>query len=93
MTPVIRGLRLGLVMTRLRLRARVSRRAGGAVLVDLVCKNFYMGCKSIRARLIGGGNWNNSGYTGPSSRNGNNSATNANTNVSARGWIRNRVAP
>lgn len=40
-------------------------------------------------RLIGGGNWNNSGYAGPSSRNGNNSALNLNTNVGARGWIRN----
>lgn len=40
-------------------------------------------------RLIGGGNWNNSGYAGPSSRNGNNSALNLNTNVGARRWIRN----
>lgn len=40
-------------------------------------------------RLIGGGNWSNSGYAGPSSRNGNNSALNLNTNVGARRWIRN----
>lgn len=39
-------------------------------------------------RLIGGGNWNNSGYAGPSARNGNNLALNTNTNVSALGWIR-----
>lgn len=47
---------------------------------------------SLFASLIGGGNWNNSGYTGPSSRNGNNGAANTNTNVSARSWIRIGVA-
>lgn len=40
-------------------------------------------------RLIVGGNWNNSGYAGPSSRNGNDPALNLNTNVGARRWIRN----
>lgn len=48
---------------------------------------------SLFASLIGGGNWNNSGYAGPSCRNGNNSASNTNTNVSARSWIRNGVYP
>ncbi len=50
---------------------------------------YYLKVIDLFGRLIGGGNWNNSGYAGPSSRNGNNSALNTNTNVSARGWIRN----
>lgn len=44
---------------------------------------------SLLVRLIGGGNWNNSGNAGPSCRNGNNLALNTNPNVGARGWIRN----
>lgn len=39
-------------------------------------------------RLLGGGNWNHSGYAGPSSRNGANSALDTYAYVSARGWSR-----
>lgn len=39
-------------------------------------------------RLLGGGLWNDSGHTGPSSRHGNSSATALAANVSARGWSR-----
>ena len=102
LTPVTVDLPLGMVITRRRLRARMSRRAVGAVHTVLGTKkllkrsNYFMKITkgvSLFASLIGGGNWNNSGYCGPSSRNGNNSATNTNTNVSARGWIRNGVYP
>lgn len=39
-------------------------------------------------RLMGGGSWYDSGYCGPSSRHGADSATAVNTHVSARGWSR-----
>ncbi len=39
-------------------------------------------------RLLGGGGWDNSGYAGPSSRDGADSALSASTIVSARGWSR-----
>ena len=77
---------------------RLSARAVGAVLTDLDNNNQYIRnvrinritkVMSLLVRLIGGGNWNNSGYAGPSSRNGNNSALNTNANVGACGWIRN----
>ena len=39
-------------------------------------------------RLMGGGNWGSSGYAGPSSRNGADSALATSAGVSARGWSR-----
>lgn len=39
-------------------------------------------------RLLGGGNWDDSGYAGPSSRTGAHSALSTSAGVSARGWSR-----
>ena len=39
-------------------------------------------------RLLGGGAWDGSGYAGPSSRNGYDSALNLSADVGARGWSR-----